>query len=81
MAIVFITVYKLHIQKTREGVAIVSVQCIKLNLLIKQIREGVAIVFKKQFKNCIYTHLLIQKKRKGAAIASVQCIKLDQLIN
>ena len=52
--------------------AIVSLQCNKLHLLIKQIREFVAIVL----EQCIYTYLLIQKTRKGVAIVPVQCIKL-----
>ena len=51
----------------------------KFHLLIKQIREGVAIV-SEQFINYIYTHLLILKTTKGMAIVSVQCIKLQLLI-
>ena len=43
--------------------AIVSVQCIKLHLLIKQKKEGVAIVFITVYK--LYMHSLVNLKEKG----------------
>ena len=43
--------------------AIVSVQCIKFNLLIKQIREGVAVVFRTVYK--LYIHSLVNSKENG----------------
>ena len=49
--------FHLLIQQIREGVAIVSVQCIKLHLIIKQIRKSVAIVS----VQCIYTYILVKK--------------------
>ena len=51
----------------------------KCHLLIKKIKESVAIV-SEQLINCIYIHLLNQKIRKGVAIASVQCIYTHLLI-
>ena len=44
--------------------AIVSVQCIKLHLLIKQIREGVAIVSEHAVYK-LYIHSLVNLKEEG----------------
>ena len=69
----------LLIQKTREGMAIVSVHAYTLYLLIKQIRKGVAIV--SGTMHAYVLHLLIKQIREGVAIVSVQCMHILHLLN
>ena len=52
----------------------------KFHLLIKQIREGVAIV-SEQLINCIYTHLLIEKTIKGGSGYCFSTMHQTPLIN
>ena len=59
--------------------AIVSVQCIKLHLLIEHIKEGVAIVFITVYK--LYMHSLVDSKNKVGCGYCLSTMHQTQLID
>ena len=59
--------------------AIVSVQCIKLHLIIKQIRKCVAICFSTVYIH-FNTYILVKQVNEGVAIVSVHAYTLYLLI-
>ena len=69
----------LLIEKTREGVPIVSIECNKLHLLIKQKKKGVAIVFITVYK--LYMHSLVNSKDKEGCGYCFSTMHQTPLIN